>query len=190
MKAFDFDNTLYRGESTVDLLIYLIRKNKRIALWMPLIFFNLIKYKLCLISGEHMEAIADRFFKAVLLDKAELIRSVEDFWERYSYKLEPAMLGRIGSDDLIITAGPSFLFEPIKDRLGTQNLICSEVDLDEMKLTYLNFSGNKVKRFREVYGERKIDIFYTDSYNDQAMMDISERVYLIKIKKRRVKRIK
>ena len=62
MKAFDFDNTLYRGESTVDLLIYVIRKNKRIALWMPVIFWNLIKYKLCIISGERMEAIAGSFF--------------------------------------------------------------------------------------------------------------------------------
>ena len=100
------------------------------------------------------------------------------------------MLKRIGKNDLIITAGPSFLFEPIKHRLGTDNLICSEVDIDKGKLVYLNFSSNKVKRFREVYGERKISAFYTDSYNDQAMMDISDKVFLIKIKRRKVKRIK
>ena len=29
-------------------------------------------------------------------------------------------------------------------------------------------------------GDREIDSFYTDSYNDQAMMDISKKVYLIK----------
>ncbi len=37
-----------------------------------------------------------------------------------------------------------------------------------------------MKRFREQFGDRKIERFYTDSYNDKAMMDISEKVYIVK----------
>ena len=37
-----------------------------------------------------------------------------------------------------------------------------------------------MKRFREQYGDQKIDSFYTDSYNDKAMMEISEKVFIVK----------
>lgn len=30
MKEFDFDNTLYRGESSLDFSLYMIRTNKKI----------------------------------------------------------------------------------------------------------------------------------------------------------------
>lgn len=64
----------------------------------------------------------------------------------------------------------------------------SEIDLDRKCVTYLNFSDNKVKRFRELYGEQRIDCFFTDSYNDRALMEVSERVYLVT--KGKLKRVK
>lgn len=145
MKVFDFDNTLYRGESSLDFSLYMIRTNKKILLYLPVILTNTVKYKLCLVDRE-----------------------------------EP--------DDLIITAGPSFLLDGIRDRLGTQNIIASEVDLDKREITHFNFKDNKVKKFRELYGDAKIDSFYTDSYNDRAVMDISEKVFLVKNGK--IRRIK
>ncbi len=39
-----------------------------------------------------------------------------------------------------------------------------------------------MKRYKELYGGRPIDALYTDSYNDQALMDISKKVYLVKRK--------
>ena len=35
MIVFDFDNTLYRGESSVDFALFMIRYNPRIILWLP-----------------------------------------------------------------------------------------------------------------------------------------------------------
>jgi len=188
MKAFDFDNTLYHGESAVDFALYMIRNNRKIILWLPVIFFNLIKYKLCLITGEKMETTVNSFMRSCLKDKSGLMDDVERFWRRNIRRLDRKMLSRIKKDDIIITAGPSFLFEPIKELLVTSRMICTEVDLDRKKVDYLNFSGNKVKRFRQLYGNRKVSCFFTDSYNDKAMMDISDKVYLVD--KGRLKRIK
>ena len=61
-------------------------------------------------------------------------------------------------------------------------------DLDKKEITHFNFKDNKVKKFRELYGDAKIDSFYTDSYNDRAVMDISEKVFLVKNGK--IRRIK
>lgn len=188
MKAFDFDNTLYHGESSIDFAVYMIRKNKRIILWLPRIFWNLAKYKLCLVSRDKMEILINRFLRSCFTDKNTLLRDTEDFWSRNKKKLDRKMVGRIKKDDMIITAGPSFLFEAIKTELGTENMICSEIDLDNKCVRYLNFSDNKARRFRELFSRRRIDCFFTDSYNDKAMMDISDRVFLVS--KGRLKRVK
>ena len=73
MNAFDFDNTLYRGESSVDLAIFMIRNNKKIILWLPKIFINLLRYKLCLISRERIEELINSFMQNVLHDREEVL---------------------------------------------------------------------------------------------------------------------
>ena len=50
-----------------------------------------------------------------------------------------------------------------------------------MKVTYLNFSTNKAKRFRELYGpDVVIDEFYTDSKFDQPMIDMARHAFMVK----------
>lgn len=66
-------------------------------------------------------------------------------------------------------------------RLGVRNLVASEVDVETMKVTYLNFNTNKTKRFRELYGpDAVIDEFYTDSKFDQPMIDMARHAFMVK----------
>ena len=188
MKVFDFDNTLYRGESAVDFALFMIRYKPRIILWLPKIFWNLLKYKLCLIRQDNMEAQIDRFLQSCLPDPDTVHRLVRQFWKQHLHKLNAGLIRKIGKDDAIITAGPSFLLDPIQKRLGTSNLLCSEVDLSGKHVLYLNFGSRKVQRYRARFGSAALHVFYTDSYNDRALMDIAESVYLVR--KGAVKRIK
>lgn len=188
MKVFDFDNTLYHGESAVDLALYMIKNNKKIILYLPKIFVNLIKYKLCLVDKKKIVAAINDFLNNVIRSKEELYGAVEGFWEKNRYKLDRKMLSMIKSDDVIITAGPDFLINGIRDLINTDHIISSRLDTDKMKVAYLNFGENKVKGYMALYGDKRIDYFFTDSYNDKALMDISERVYIVK--KGRLSRIK
>ena len=188
MKVFDFDNTLYRGESSLDFSLFMIRANKRILLYLPVIASNTIRYKLCLVDRQELGDSINKYMKIIVRSKQEMLDLVEAFWATHSKNLDQRMIARIRPEDIIITAGPDFLLDGIKDRLHTENIISSVVDLDRREILHFNFKDNKVLRFRELYGDRKIDAFYTDSYNDKAMMDISEKVYLIK--KGKGKRIK
>ncbi len=187
MKAFDFDNTLYRGESSLDFSLYMIRTHKKILLYLPVIMANTIRYKLCLVDKEKLGAEINKYMKLIIRDKREIIHLVKTFWQTHADRLDTDMLRRVGTDDLIITAGPDFLLDGIRDRLGTQNIISSVVDLDRIEILHFNFKDNKVSRFRELYGNTGIDAFYTDSYNDRALMEISDKVFLVK--KGRIKRI-
>ena len=188
MKVFDFDNTIYRGESSIDLALYMMKNNKMIIRFVPSIFINLVRYKLCLISLEQMENIINEFCASVMGSKDELPAIIDGFWRTHADRLDPRILKRIRPQDIIITAGPDVLIEGIKERLGTDNIIASKIDPDTGKIIYLNYKDNKVKRYRELYGDRPIDALYTDSYNDRALMDISDRVYLVK--KGRIRKVK
>ena len=187
MKAFDFDNTIYRGESSLDFSLYMIRTHKKILLYLPVIMANAIRYKLCLVDKEKLGAEINKYMKLIIRDKREIRRLVKTFWQTHADRLDTDMLRRIGPDDLIITAGPDFLLDGIRDRLGTQNIISSIVDLDRIEILHFNFKDNKVSRLRELYGNTRIDAFYTDSYNDRALMEISDKVFLVK--KGKIKRI-
>ena len=180
MKVFDFDNTLYRGESSLDFSLFLIKADKRILLYLPVILRNTVMYKLCLVDRQELEESINKYLKIIVNDKQKLLDMVTAFWASHSQNLDQRMIARIRPEDIIITAGPDFLLNGIKDRLHTQHIISSVVDLDVPKIVHFNFKDNKVTRFRELYGDQTIDSFYTDSYNDQAMMDISKKVYLIK----------
>jgi len=188
VKVFDFDNTLYHGESSVDLALYMIKNNKRIILYLPKLFYNLFKYKLCIVDRNKMIRGINDFLQNVLSGKDELLGAVDGFWAKNRRKLDAAMLKRIDSNDVIITAGPDFLLNGIRDMLNTENILCSSVDTEKMQVRYLNFGSSKARLYKKKYGSRRIDCFYTDSYNDKSLMELSERVFIVK--KGRLKRVK
>ncbi len=180
MNVFDFDNTLYNGESSVDFTFYLMKRNKRIILYIPLIFTYLIRYKLCLTDRIKLEETLNHYISVFFTDEKEMLELTQSFWKKYGSRLNKDIISLVKPDDLIISAGPDFLLNAVKERLGTDNLITSVVDLKSKRIVYFNFKDNKVKRFRERYGDTGIKNFYTDSYNDRAMMDISDNVILVK----------
>lgn len=188
MKVFDFDNTLYNGESAIDFVLYLIKGNKKILLWLPRIGIGLLKYKMCLVGKDAIESQLNAFLKFVATDGRDLKETVADFWSKYEKNLKPELCKLVEKGDAIITGSPWFLIDGIKEKLGTSNLICSDFDMVNYHINYLNYGENKVKKYHEAYGDKLIDAFYTDSYNDQPMMDISKEVYLVT--KNKVEKIK
>ncbi|MBO4865794.1 MAG: haloacid dehalogenase-like hydrolase [Ruminococcus sp.] len=179
IKVFDFDNTLYHGESSIDLAFYLIRRNKRILLYVPSILINLAKYKMCIVDREKAEQEINDFLKIAVKDKYEAAEIVESFWAENIHRLDHNIIKRVGKEDVIITAGPDMLINAIKDKLGTENIISSVIDPDKREMVYFNFGENKAKRYKEVYGDTPIDSFYTDSFNDKPLMKLANNVYIV-----------
>ena len=99
MKAFDFDNTIYRGESSLDFSLYMIRTHKKILLYLPVIMANAIRYKLCLVDKEKLGAEINKYMKLIIRDKREIRRLVKTFWQTHADRLDTDMLRRIGPDD-------------------------------------------------------------------------------------------
>ena len=82
MKVFDFDNTLYRGESSLDFSLFMIRANKRILLYLPVIASNTSRYKLCLVDRQALGDSINKYMKIIVRSKQEMLDLVEAFWAR------------------------------------------------------------------------------------------------------------
>ncbi len=183
MKVFDFDNTIYDGESTVDFLLFCINDNKKLSIYLPSIIIAGILYKLNLLDVDSLSKTVEKINKGIMQSKEDKDRLVEAFWIKNSKKLKKEILELVSKDDIIITSSPTILMDGIKDKLPVKDIIGSIYNLDKCKLEFLCMGENKVKAFLVKYPNQIIDEFYTDSKIDTPFMKLSKRNFLVKGKK-------
>lgn len=180
MKAFDFDNTIYDGECSLDFFMYCLKRKKSLIRYLPAVTAKALKYKTGRVSTDEVNEFVE-FILNVFFDNCEnLTEHVNSFWLINSKKLKPAILNMIGENDVIISASPRFLFDGINDKLKTKNIICTEIDMEKRKIAFLCYSENKVKAFCQHFGKASIDEFYTDNLNDTPMINIAQKAFLVK----------
>lgn len=180
MRVFDFDNTLFKGESVFSFAIFVMKKKKSLIRYIPGCVRILFLYKRRKMDIESFTKKLEKY-TTIFLENREFIESlVEEFWILHIERLYPHMLKLVHKEDIIITSSPDFLISSIKDLLNTDHILCTKLDLEKGKILDLNFQENKVKNFNKYYKGKVIDEFYTDSYNDQPLMDISKSVFLVK----------
>lgn len=184
MNVFDFDNTVYDGESSVDFFFFFLKKDPSLSKYVPELLTALLKYKSGKLSIE--EALSkygkklSAYFKENLSGKNTLSLEAESFWRTHINRINPFYNEVKSPDDIIISCSPEFLLKIPAEILGVKSCICSEIDETSGEITRLCFRENKVKAFFEKYPDGVIDNFYTDSFNDKPLMDLSRNVFLVK----------
>ncbi|MCL2046780.1 MAG: haloacid dehalogenase-like hydrolase [Oscillospiraceae bacterium] len=176
MNVYDFDGTIYDGDSTKDFFIFCVRRYPKICIILPKFFYYFIQY---IIGNCDKERLKESFFGFL-----RLLPNTQDevmlFWEKHEIKIQKWYLSQKRSNDVIISASPGFLLQPICEKLGI-SCIASVVNPDNGLYTGLNCYGNeKVRRFREIYIDASINCFYTDSLSDIPMVEIAQSAYIVK----------
>ena len=165
MNVYDFDNTIYDGESFIDLFIFLFKKDPSLVKYIPDVINGLYKYTKGTINAE--EALEQ--YSDVVTDYYNSIEDfdalVTEFWDTNIHKIKPFYFRQRQDDDIIISASPEVLLDDVMHRLNIKNYICSRTD-GNAHITDLCFRGRKVELFKEMYPDTIIDNFYTDSVND------------------------
>ena len=178
MNVYDFDNTLYDGESAFDFFKYCLRKKPILLKVLFPIIWDLIKYKTCRMSTEEFKErgayYTERFFNLF----EDIYKEVSEFWDKHEHKFKSFYEDKRKEDDVIITANINILVGEIFRRKGIKNYISTTFDMEKGKLGEVCFSDVKVKLFKEKYGN-KIDSFYTDSQNDKPLMDIAKHAFVV-----------
>lgn len=176
-KLYDFDGTIYDGDSSVDFFKFCAKKDKRIKKMYFKIIINFIKYKTKYMNitefKEYIFSILN-FFK-----KPDEI--VNEFWKIHKYKIKDFYLNKDHSKDIIISASPYFLLKPICDELNVKDLIASDVNINNGHFNKPNNRGQeKIKRFKEKYPDAIIEEMYSDSMHDKPLLDIAINSYIVK----------
>lgn len=176
MNVYDFDNTIYRGDSTADFYIFCLKRHKKNILKVPSLVFGAVKFYVFK-KGTKTDFKQNmyKFLKAVNYPK-----DLEDFWNTHKSNIKDWYIKQQKADDIIISASPYFLLEPICKELGIKHLIASNVDKNTGVYTGINCHGKeKVRLFNINFPKENIDKFYSDSKSDTPLAEIAEKAFIV-----------
>ena len=180
INVYDFDNTIYKGESTLDFYFYCVRRHPALLKYLFVILVSLVKYKMCIISKEGLMSLCKKYVKGFLHDCPDARELAEKFWDKYFKKVKSFYRDIHKEDDVVLSASFGFLLRPVMERIGVSNLVCSELDFETGEIERLCFREYKKDLFLERYGNIQIENFYTDSLNDMPIMLLAKKAYLVK----------
>lgn len=180
MNVYDFDNTIYRGESGVDLFRYYMRRDPSLLKKLPDGIKLVARYKMGKIDMQGAFAGALQQVEDYVSRLTTLDEDMVDFWKKNIHKIKPWYFKQRRDDDLIISAGPEVSLQVICKHLNIKRFIGSRYDQEAGRITFVCLRDNKVQAFREQYPDEQIENLYTDSYNDKPLMEISDNVFMVK----------
>ena len=181
MNVFDFDNTIYDGESTLDLFFFYILRKPWLLKHLITVLKAFARYKRGNVS---LAEVIEHYVPLVEKDALRVFdfeNDPKEFWNRHEKKIKPLYRKLQSEEDLIITASPDFNIEEICFRLGIRHHLSSKIDRESGKILFVNIRENKIKAYEENYGDIPIDNFYTDSpENDAWLIEKARHAYVVK----------
>ena len=177
MNVYDFDKTIYHGDSTAHFYLYCLKTQPSVWKWLPYQGLCAIPFALGIMEKTKFKQRFYRFFKSV----KDIDGTVEQFWKLHKKNIKSFYNETQREDDVIISASPYFLLEPIIKELGIKHLMASNVDKNTGVYDGINCHGKeKVRRFYEVFPDGVIEEFYSDSLSDSPLAEIAQKAIMVK----------
>lgn len=174
MNIYDFDNTIYEGDTGVDMVLYGLKK-------FP---FKVIK---CIVRGlklrrkyktTNISEVKEEFF-AFLYEIKDLDKFINSFIDTHIKNIKPWYKEKQKKNDTIISASYDLWINPFCERLGIKNIICTNVD-EKGKIIGENCKGEeKVKRFKKEFPNVEVHESYSDSSTDIPMLLLAKKPFIV-----------
>lgn len=178
MNVYDFDKTIYDGDSTVDFYFSQLRKNPLLVRYWPRQLYGFAGYYLFHLFDK---TVMKSHFYSYLKGVRNVDEEVVGFWDSHISKIKKFYLENRQPDDLIISASAVFLVQEACKRIGIKNLLASEVDQHTGEVLSPNCHGEqKVILMQEKGYPLEINEFYSDSLNDTPLAKLAAKSYLVK----------
>ena len=177
MNVFDFDGTIYHGDSSKDFFFYCLKHYpKTRGKIFPVLLYG---------AGFGLGIVKKKTFKQKLFSIVQKIPDIDnvvlDFWKEHRKNIKKWYMEIKEDTDVIISASPEFLLIPICIELGVGRLMATKVDKTTGLFDGENCHGKqKVTRFYEQYPNAEIDNFYSDMYCDTPLALISKQAFIVK----------
>ena len=177
MNVYDWDNTIYRGDSTFGFVRWLYVHYPKTLLSIPrTALFGLLYGVRAVKKLTFKENLYHMFTFVDDMDAA-----VEEYTSSHMDHVKQWYRDIQKEDDIVISASPEFLIRSFCEKTGIKVSVASVVDEKTGKYSGLNCHGaEKVRRFHELCSDAQIEKFYSDSLSDSPLADISEKAYLVR----------
>ena len=177
INAYDFDGTIYDGDSSVDFFLYSLKRKPSNIILMPIQLWGVLLYILRIKDKDYMKEKLFSFVRRIDTDKY-----VNDFWKTHTNNIKDFYLKQKKATDVIISASPEFLLKPL-EKLYNFKVIATKVDKHPGKFISKNCHDyEQIKRYeKETKKKNNIDSFYSDSFkSDFPMLEYAKNAYLVK----------
>jgi len=173
---YDFDGTIYDGDSSVDFIIFCFKKNPKLIKYIPKIIVASLKYKIKKITKTQMKEVFFSFLK----DIKNIDKTLKEFWNTHEKNIKDFYINKNHEKDIIISASPKFLLEPIAKKYKVYDLFGSPINKINGKYKGENCHGEeKVRLFKEKYPNAEVLEMWTDSKHDLPLIKIAKKGYLV-----------
>ena len=175
MNVYDFDGTIFPSDCSIGFCIWCMNRHPK--LWFtfaPKAIKNVILKK----KGKLSEAAMQRKFFSYLTMIDDFDKQIERYWDKNEKRISAWYLAQKSPDDLIISASPTCIIEPIAKRLGV-HFIATEYDREfGVYLNNMMYAKEKAKYIID-HGFPMIDNFYSDSLADTPLALCAEKAHLV-----------
>ncbi len=177
MNIYDFDGTVYDGDSTADFYFYCLKKYPSVLKTVIPMLWAFFLYILGIKTKTQFKEKMYRFLTCV----KDIDGTINDFWNTHEKNIMDYYKKQHRDDDVIISASPEFLLKPICSRLGIKTLIASRVDKYTGKYDGENCHGEeKVKRLDEAVPNAECGEFYSDSFSDAPLAELAQKAFIVR----------
>jgi len=178
MNIYDFDNTIFEGDSSVKFIKYSFLRHPLLLTWCFIKSFKeCIKY---LLKKSDFGIIKSELFSFV-----KYIKNFDEYMNKFVLKHEKYIkkfyLEQKKDDDVIISASFDFVVRPFCESLGIKHIIATNYDTKKGRIIGNNCKGKeKIVRFNKLFKNPQVQNAYSDSLSDIPMFEIAKKGFLVK----------
>lgn len=175
MNVYDFDDTIYDGDTNRDLLKYSFKKHPLLvtkSLIKTIIPF--IKYKMKKIPFERVKEVMLSFLFEI--DTKEFIK---EFVKLHMKNIKPWYKERQTKNDIILSASYHLWISEFAKELGIKTCIATNTDKNGKIIGKNCKKQEKVNRLKEVISLDKVECAYGDSACDVYVLNIAKKGYVV-----------
>lgn len=187
--VYDFDDTIFSGDSSMKFYKYCLLRHPIVILSAPKQIGAFFKF----VFGKYNKVQTKSVFFSYISHLKDLSGMVEKFWNKnesgikqwYKEHCKDIMDGKYDIDGTspntcVISASPEFIIQPICSRLGIDYVISTHMNTTTGQVIGENCHGKeKPRRLDEEINEYEIIEFYSDSYSDDPVAQLSKQSFLV-----------
>ncbi len=175
MNVYDFDRTIFPGDSSIWFWKYCMKKYPATKRVIPRATWAMIRYGFKTYTWAEVMQTFFRFLRHL----PSVEEAVNAFWDENIVHIRPWYLAQKTPEDYIVSAAPDFLVRPLCERLGV-GCIATDMDSSNGVINGVDCAGEeKLVRYLACHGKTPIEQFYSDSLSDTPLATYADTAFLV-----------